>query len=119
MASRDLQLQMWRQKAAKLEEQLAIARKGESDAIEKAASTEQRILRFHKAEADNERMREEVAHLKEQLKGSADAQVKALWLFQVHGTGGPRGCRDVHGCRHITWIVVWLQTNLAMNRQAI
>lgn len=69
---------MWRQKGAKLEEQLAIARKSENDATEKFSLAEQRISRYYKNESELARQKELIEQLSRQLKESSDTQARTL-----------------------------------------
>lgn len=80
LVSRDLQLQTWRQKAAKLEEQLVLARKGEAEAIEKHALAEQRISRMRKQESEVNTLKEEALKMKIKLKDAMDLKVR-LWTL--------------------------------------
>ncbi|VDL95321.1 unnamed protein product [Schistocephalus solidus] len=76
LASKDVQLQMWRQKATKSEEEVNSARKSETEALEKQSLAEQRALKAHRSETEVNKLREEILHLKADLKDSTDMQIR-------------------------------------------
>lgn len=78
LASREIQLKTWQQKVAKLEEQLVLARKSETKAIERQAMAEQRACRLRNNETEVGRLKKEALLLRTQLKDSRD--VKACWI---------------------------------------
>ncbi|VDD79178.1 unnamed protein product [Mesocestoides corti] len=90
LMSRDLQLKSHNQKVAKLEEQLAAARKGETEANEKQAFAEQRIARYRKTEAEATKLKKEISQLKTQVKENSEFQMhleeKLERIVELEGT---------------------------------
>nr|VZH89237.1 unnamed protein product [Spirometra erinaceieuropaei] len=76
LASKDVQLQMWRQKANKSEEEVNSARKSETEALEKQSLAEQRALKAHRSETEVNKLRDEILRLKADLKDSTDMQIR-------------------------------------------
>ncbi|VDN21304.1 unnamed protein product [Dibothriocephalus latus] len=67
---------MWRQKANKSEEEVNSARKSETEALEKQSLAEQRALKARKSETVINKLRDEIVHLKADLKDSTDMQIR-------------------------------------------
>lgn len=74
LAARDIQLQMWRQKAAGLEDQLAAARKNEADAIERQSLAETRARKAAKDETESASLKQKIIALQAELKDLTDIQ---------------------------------------------